>query len=69
MPTIVVVAELADDLVILLDLVLVDAGTISHILAHLHVSRGVGRWFSATVRCLQSLVCTYDNLTERGAKH
>ena len=41
MPTIVVVAELADDLVILLDLVLVDAGTISHILAHLHVSGGV----------------------------
>ena len=41
MPPIGVVAELADDLVILLDLILVDAGAIGHVLAHLHVSRGV----------------------------
>ena len=41
MPAVAVIAELADDLVILLDLVLVDASTIGHILAHLHVSGGV----------------------------
>lgn len=42
-PTVVVVTELLDDLVILLDLVFVHARAISHILAHLHVGRGVGR--------------------------
>ena len=42
-PSVAVVAELLDDLVILFDFLLVDAGAISHVLAHLHVSRGIWR--------------------------
>ena len=68
-PTVVVVTELLDDLVILLDLVFVHARAISHILAHLHVAAALDAWFSATVRCLHSLIDTYDNLTEHTAKH
>ena len=43
MPSVRIVAELLDDLVILLDFVFIHSRAISHILAHLHVSRGVGR--------------------------
>ena len=43
MPSVRIVAELLDDFVILLDLVFIHSRAISHILAHLHVSRGVGR--------------------------
>ena len=43
MPAVLVFAELADDFVILPDLVLVDAGPAGHVLAHLHVSRGAAR--------------------------
>ena len=43
MPSVRIVAELLDDFVILLDFIFVHSRAISHILAHLHVSCGIGR--------------------------
>ena len=69
MPAVVVVTELADDLVILLDLVLVDAGTVSHILAHFHVFRGVWCVFARHRTLPPFIRCSIANLTDRGGKH
>ena len=50
MPAVGVITELLDDLVILFEFLFVHTLAIGHILAHLHVGRGVGRcWVSLTL--------------------
>ena len=69
MPAIVVISELADDFIVLFDFFLVDAGTVSHILAHLHIRRGVWCVFARHRTLPPFIRSSIANLTDLTGKH
>ena len=54
MPSVAVFAELLDDLVVLSQLVFIDATAIGDVLIHLHIPCGMGRLVICHLRCLLS---------------